>query len=145
MVGNPSASKNCGEDCPVERVSWDDVQAFIRKLNAISGGRRHRLPTEAEGKYAARGGTTSDTYVWDVREPRGEGPAVNRIAWYNENSGIRPHPVGRKEPNTFGSHDMTGNLWEWVGDWKGVYPGERVTDPRGPASGSNRVNRGGSW
>ena len=144
MGGNPSRFENCGQDCPVERVSWNDVQAFIRKLNGRLGGERYRLPTEAEWEYAARAGTTSDTYAGNVTDPRGEDPVLNRIAWYNENSGGRTHRVGRKTPNAFGLHDMMGNVWEWVGDWYGDYPGGTVTDPVGPASGSLRVSRGGS-
>ena len=145
MGSNPSRFKNCGGNCPVERVSWDDVQEFIRKLNGKSGGRRYRLPTEAEWEYAARGGTTADTYAGDLTNPRGNDPVLNRIAWYRENSGRRTHPVGRKAPNGWGLHDMLGNVWEWVGDWYGDYPGGTVTDPSGPGSGSYRVIRGGSW
>ena len=145
MGSNPSRFKNCGGNCPVERVSWDDVQEFIRKLNGKSGGRRYRLPTEAEWEYAARGGTTADTYAGDLTNPRGNDPVLNRIAWYRENSGRRTHPVGRKAPNGWGLHDMLGNVWEWVGDWYGDYPGGTVTDPSGPGSGSYRVIRGGGW
>ena len=146
MGNNPSRFKNCGGDCPVERVSWNDVQEFINKLNGRSGGRRYRLPTEAEWEYAARAGTATDTYTGDITEPRGNDPVLNRIAWYGENSGRRrTHPVGRKAPNAWGLHDMLGNVWEWVGDRYGDYPGRTVTDPVGPNSGSNRVLRGGSW
>ena len=145
MGNNPSRFKNCGGDCPVERVSWNDVQEFINRLNGRSGGRRYRLPTEAEWEYAARAGTRTDTYAGDITKPRGNDPVLNRIAWYDENSGNRTHPVGRKSPNPWGLHDMLGNVLEWVGDWKGDYPGGLVTDPTGPRSGSYRVNRGGSW
>ena len=129
----------------MENVSWNDVQEFIGRLNARSGGRRYRLPTEAEWEYAARAGTTTDTYAGDMTKPRGNDPVLNRIAWYDENSGARTHPVGRKAPNAFGLHDMLGNVWEWVGDRYGYYPGGTVTDPVGPRTGSNRVNRGRSW
>ena len=145
MGSNPSRFKNCGGNCPVERVSWNDVQEYISKLNARSGGRRYRLPTEAEWEYAARAGTTTDTYAGDMTKPRGKDPVLNRIAWYRENSGRKTHPAGRKGPNAFGLHDMLGNVWEWVGDWYGDYPGGTVTDPSGPRSGSIRVIRGGSW
>ena len=145
MGNNPSRFKNCGGNCPVERVSWDDVQEFIRNLDRRSGGRRYRLPTEAEWEYAARAGTEADTYAGDITRPLGNDPVLNRIAWYDENSGYRTHPVGRKAPNAWGLHDMLGNVWEWVGDWKGDYPGGTVTDPSGPRSGSHRVHRGGSW
>ena len=145
MGSNPSHFKNCGGDCPVEEVSWNDVQEFIRKLNGRSGGRRYRLPTEAEWEYAARAGTRTDTYAGDITKPRGSDPVLNRIAWYGENSRGRTHPVGRKSPNAYGLHDMLGNVWEWVGDWHGDYRGGTVTDPVGPKSGSIRVLRGGSW
>ena len=135
MGSNPSKFKNCGLDCPVESVSWDDVQAFIAKLNEMEGGPRYRLPTEAEWEYAARAGST-----WGGRVAN-----LDAIAWYSENSKDRTHPVGGKVPNAFGSHDMLGNVWEWVQDWYGDYPGGAVTDPRGPGSGSYRVRRGGGW
>ena len=143
MGNNPSRFRNCGGDCPVERVSWNDVQEFIKKLNGRSEGSRYRLPTEAEWEYGARAGT--DTYVGDITNPRGNDPVLSRIAWYAENSGRRSHPVGRKAPNDWGLHDMLGNVWEWVGDRYGGYPGGAVADPNGPRSGSIRVYRGGSW
>ena len=134
MGGNPSSFDECGPDCPVERVSWNDAQGFIRRLNSRSGGSRYRLPTEAEWEYAARAGTSGDRYG-----------NLDAIAWYDRNSGYRTHPVGRKAPNAWGLHDMLGNVWEWVEDWKGPYSGGSVTDPRGPGSGSSRVYRGCSW
>ena len=143
MGSNPSRFKNCGRDCPVEKVSWNDVQEFIGKLNGRSGGRPYRLPTEAEWEYAARAGTTSDTYAGDITKPRGNDPVLNRIGWYDGSTGNWTHPVGRKAPNGFGLHDMLGNVWEWVGDRFGDYPGGTVTDPSGPRTGSIRVIRGG--
>ena len=145
MGSNPLGFRNCGGDCPVERVNWEDEQEFIGKLNARSGGRPFRLPTEAEWEYAARAGTTTDTYAGDITEPRGNDPVLNGIAWYRGNSGRRTHPVGQKEPNAWGLYDMLGNVWERVGDRYGSYPGGTVTDPTGPESGSFRVIRGGSW
>ena len=145
MGSNPSRFRNCGGDCPVERVSWNYVQEFIANLNRRSGGRRFRLPTEAEWEYAARAGTTTDTYSGDITAPRGNDPVLNRIAWYWESSGNRTHPVGRKAPNAWGLHDMLGNVREWVADWKGGYQGGTVKDPAGPSSGSDRVSRGCSW
>ena len=134
MGSNPSGFDECGPTCPVEKVSWDDVQEFIRRLNATVGEERYRLPTEAEWEYAARAGTSGDRYG-----------NLGAIAWYEDNSGDRTHPVGRKAPNAWGLYDMLGNVWEWVEDWKGDYPGGAVTDPAGPVSGSVRVSRGGSW
>ena len=118
----------------MEKISWEDVQEFIGKLNARSGGRPYRLPTEAEWEYAARAGTTEERY--------GD---LDEIAWYDSNSGGTTHRVGEKAPNAWGLHDMLGNVWEWVQDWYGSYPGGSVTDPTGPGSGSFRVRRGGSW
>ena len=135
MRRNPSHFRNCGRDCPVERVSWNEVQSLIGRLNARSGGRRYRLPTEAEWEYAARAGTTGAYYYGNL----------NVIAWHRGNSGRRTHPVGRKAPNGLKLHDMLGNVWEWVGDRKGKYPGGTVTNPAGPGSGAGRVYRGGSW
>ena len=84
-------------------------------------------------------------YAGDLVNPKGKDPVLDRIAWYGENSGNRTHPVGRKAPNAWGLHDMLGNVWEWVGDWKEDYPGGAVTDPVGSWSESLRVDRGGSW
>ena len=144
MGSNPSRFSGCGR-CPVEKVSWEDVQVFIGRLNARSGGERYRLPTEAEWEYAARAGTTTATYAGDVTEQHRNDSVVNRIAWYGKNSGDRTQPVGQKAPNPWGLYDMLGNVFEWVQDWYGPYPGGAVTDPTGPGSGSKRVMRGGSW
>ena len=136
MGSNPSEFENCGR-CPVEQVSWHDVQGFIKKLNARESGKgnRYRLPTEAEWEYAARAGT--------VGARHGE---LGAIAWYDGISGDRTHPVGEKRANGWGLHDMLGNVWEWTADWYGKeYPSGLVTDPRGPSTGSGRVHRGGGW
>ncbi len=134
MGSNPSRFSGCG-NCPVEKVSWNDAQEFIERLNQGPGGTRYRLPTEAEWEYAARAGTSGDRYSGDL----------DAIARYGEGLEGSTHPVGRKDPNAWGLHDMLGNVYEWVQDWYGGYPGGTVTDPRGPDSGSSRVFRGGSW
>ena len=145
MGSNPSGFDECGSDCPVDSVSWDDVQEFVGKMNATAGEKRYRLPTEAEWEYAARAGTSEDTYAGNLTSSFGQDRAFEKIAWYDDNSGDRPHPVGGKAPNAWGLYDMLGNVLEWVGDRDGNYPGGSVTDPRGPASGWTRVYRGGSW
>jgi formylglycine-generating enzyme required for sulfatase activity len=139
MGRNPSNFSNCGDNCPVEAVSWNDVQDFIGRLNRQEGTDRYRLPTEAEWEYAARAGTTTRFYTGNGEED------LSRAGWYGDNSGSKTHPVGQKTPNAWGLYDMHGNVSEWVQDWKGDYPAGSVTDPEGPSSGSYRVDRGGSW
>ena len=141
MGDNPSHFSDCGATCPVENVSWDDVQGFIEELNLREGVRVYRLPTETEWEYAARAGTQT---VYSF------GNAVNRsgqYGWYGENSDGRPHPVGQKQPNGFGLYDIHGNVWEWVQDcWNASYAGA-PRDGRAWESGEcgRRVLRGGSW
>ena len=136
MGNNPSIFK--GSSNPVERVSWDDCQEFIRKLNNITG-ENFRLPTEAEWEYAARGGKKSQGYKYSGSNNIGE------VAWYYSNSSGQTHPVAGKQPNELGIYDMSGNVWEWCSDWKGSYSSSSQTNPTGPTSGSIRVFRGGSW
>jgi formylglycine-generating enzyme required for sulfatase activity len=136
MENNPSEFK--GDDLPVENVSWNDAQDFIKKLNSTSG-KRYRLPTEAEWEYAARGGIKSEGLKY-----AGSGSADD-AAWYDGNSGETTHPVGTKRPNELDIYDMSGNVWEWVEDRFGEYGNDPKTNPTGPPSGSTRVNRGGSW
>ena len=131
---NPS--KNKGRTKPVEMVSWGDVQVFIKKLNKKEGGNKYRLPTEAEWEHAARAGT--DT-VWFWGNDLGD---LGKYAWIK---GHDNHPVGQKKPNPWGLYDLYGNVSEWVEDWFEENQEGEVTDPAGPASGSFRVNRGGSW
>jgi len=133
MGSNPSNFQN-GNDHPVESVSWYDVQEFLEELNARDPGKNYRLPTEAEWEYACRAGTSGARY--------GE---LEAIAWYSDNSGDQPRPVGKKQPNAWGLYDMLGNVWEWCQDWYGSYSSSPVTDPTGPSSGSLRVLRGGGW
>ena len=137
MGENPSRFKRCGGRCPVERVSWDDAQEYIRRLNGWESrrGYRYRLPTEAEWEYAARAGTVGPRYG-----------KLNEVAWRKGwTSSNRPKPVALKQANEWGLHDMLGNVWEWTADWYGMYPVETVKDPHGPGTGSHRVRRGGSW
>jgi formylglycine-generating enzyme required for sulfatase activity len=127
-------------DKPVT-VSWNEAQEFLRRLNQKEGHSRYRLPTEAEWEYAARAGTST---AYSFGDDRGQ---LGLHAWYGEDFTTgSPHPVGRKLPNAWGLHDVHGNVWEWVQDWyRDRYEAVAVTDPPGPASGSGRVVRGGSW
>jgi formylglycine-generating enzyme len=138
MGNNPSGFSSCGDDCPVEQVSWNDVEAFIEKLNSRTG-KNYRLPTDAEWEYAARSG--------GKREKYSGGDNVDSVAWYNGNSGNKTHPVGQKAPNGLGIYDMSGNVWEWCQDWYGYkyYETSPKSNPQGPSSGSYRVDRGGGW
>ncbi len=136
MGKNPSNKK--GDNLPVENVSWLDVQDFIRALNQLTG-QKFGLPTEAQWEYAARGGSKSKGYKYSG------GNVINNVGWSSENSGNQPHPVGTRDPNELGLYDMSGNVWEWCYDFYGNYTGENQTDPLGPASGTIRVLRGGSW
>ena len=138
MGTNPSLFK--GDNLPVEQVSWNDVQEFIRKLNAQTG-KTYRLPTEAEWEFAARGGNSSRGYKYSGSND------IGSVAWYKSNSNSQTHPVGTKAPNELGIYDMTGNVWEWCSDWysSSYYSNSPSTNPKGPTSGSRRVLRGGSW
>jgi formylglycine-generating enzyme required for sulfatase activity len=136
MGYNPSRFKECGDDCPVDSVSWSNAREFTRKLNAITG-KNFRLPTEAEWEFACRGGDKDSSYCGSND--------VDTIAWQSGNSNYKPHPVGLKKPNSLGIHDMSGNVWEWVYDWSGNYYSSDRLDPKGPKTGSTRVRRGGSW
>jgi formylglycine-generating enzyme required for sulfatase activity len=139
MGDNPSKFK--GRSNPVERVPWDDVQLFIERLNAKEGTNKYRLPTEAEWEYAARAGTTS---AWSFGD---DAASAGQSAWYENNSGEQPHPVGQKQPNPWGLYDMHGNVWEWVQDRYGgkYYAQSSASDPAGPSRGDYRVLRGWSW
>jgi formylglycine-generating enzyme required for sulfatase activity len=139
MGNNPSRFK--GSNNPIERVIWEEIQAFIQRLNQKEGHDRYRLPTEAEWEYAARAGTTSMYSFGDNAD------SLGRYAWCGGNSGGVTHPVGQKESNAWGLYDMHGNVWEWVQDWYSdkYYSSSPPSDPRGPSSGSHRVERGGGW
>jgi formylglycine-generating enzyme required for sulfatase activity len=140
MGNNPSNFK--GNNLPVEQVSWDDCQEFIKKLNQLTG-KEYRLPNEAEWEYAAGGGTANRT-KWAGTNSES---TLGDYAWYYSNSGNKTQPVGTKKPNALGLYDMSGNVWEWCSDWYGsdYYMSSPQTKPQGPSSGSYRVNRGGGW
>jgi len=156
MGSNPSAFK--GPKNPVEKVSWDDCQVFLNRLNEMAGAaQRHQrkrvkgssgavrgsyaLPTEAQWEYACRAGSTGRWYFGDREDEFGG------YSWQKQNSEDRTHPVGEKKPNAWGLCDMYGNVWEWCTDWfdKDYYKASPGTDPLGPPSGSQRVHRGGCW
>jgi formylglycine-generating enzyme required for sulfatase activity len=134
MGKNPSYFQKAGPDAPVESVSWNDCQAFLAKVNASQKRWTVRLPTEGEWEYAARAGTTGETY----------GPAGD-VEWYRDNGSDTTHPVGKKAPNAFGLYDMLGNVWQWCQDWFSLYSKESSVDPKGPPEGQLRVMRGGCF
>lgn len=129
-----------GDNYPVYRVSWKNIQEFIRKLNQKTG-KNFRLPTEAEWEYAARGGKKSNGYKYAGSNN------IGNVAWYTDNSGSKTHLVKTKSPNDLGLYDMTGNVWEWCQDWYDSYYYKRSPsrNPQGASSGSDRVLRGGGW
>jgi len=151
MGTNPSGFR--GPNLPVERVSWFDAIEFSNRLSireglepayTISGhtvtwnreANGYRLPTEAEWEFACRAGTQT---------PFHSGNTIGTAGWHSGNSGGRTHPVGQRQPNAWGLYDMHGNVLEWCWDWLGNYPATAQTDPLGPATGTHRVYRGGSW
>ena len=134
MGENPSHRQDPGRDLPVDGVSWEDAQACLARLNALNAAMDYRLPTEAEWEYACRSGTAGSR--------PGE---LDETAWYAADNAIAPHPVGLKQPNAWGLCDMLGNVWEWCQDDYGFYAPARAANPVGPASGSPRVLRGGSF
>jgi len=138
MGSNPSGFQ--GGDRPVEQVSWEDCQQFMSRANGVQAGLAVRLPTEAEWEYACRAGTKGPTWLG-----KNSAAVLNRIAWYTENSGKQTQPVKRKESNPWGLYDMLGNVWEWCSDYSAGYGQQRAVDPAGPATGTGRVRRGGSW
>jgi len=145
MNNNPSIYNSCGNNCPVDNISWYDTQDFIKKLNNLGEG-TYRLPTEAEWEYAARAGTQTP-FFW--------GECLSDYANYNGNETVSecpksvfrntPLPVSSFLPNAWGLYDVHGTIWEWCQDYKADYSKETVTDPTGPKSGQIRIHRGGGF
>jgi len=137
MGENPSYFKG-DNSLPAECVTWINAMEFCRRFSEKYNVKA-RLPYEAEWEYACRAGTTIAYYRGDVID--------GSFCWYNDNSEGKTHPVGQKKPNKFGLHDMIGNVWEWCMDWYGkdYYSRSPSVNPEGPATGSFRVFRGGSW
>lgn len=136
MGTNPSYFH--GDDLPVERISWVEVQSYIEKLNQKNEG-FYRLPTEAEWEYVARAETSTPYFFGEDSSLLGD------YAWYKENANKSTHPVGQKKPNPWGLYDIYGNVFEMVQDWYDDYPIGIATNPRGPFRGESKANRGGSW
>ena len=146
----PGTNTDFGIDLsrPVETVTWYDATNYCGQLTQreraagrIATNSVYRLPTEAEWEYACRAWTST-------RLSYGDDPGYTNLtdyAWYGDNSGGGTHPVGQKLPNPWGLYDMHGNVFEWCQDWFGLYPGGIALDQQGPATGLNRVVRGGSW
>ncbi|MEL6194448.1 MAG: SUMF1/EgtB/PvdO family nonheme iron enzyme, partial [Bacteroidota bacterium] len=145
MEVNPSMNKNC-PDCPVENVSYQDVQKFLKKLNGLVP-ENYRLPTEAEWEYAAKGGHKSNGSISFLYSRYSGSNTPEDVAWFSNNSDDETHPIGRKAPNELDIYDMSGNVWEWCSDWyeSEYYKISPYLNPKGPASGSAHVFRGGCY
>ncbi len=135
MGNNPSYFSGC-ENCPVENVSWNEVQEFLAQLNNQTG-KNYRLPTEAEWEYAARGGIQSRGFTYCGSDD------ILQVAWCDANSSNQTHPIGHKQANELGIYDMTGNVLEWCSDWYGNYISSSRSNPLGATIGKDRVIRGG--
>jgi len=142
MGSNPSYNKGC-DDCPVEQVSWDDIQDFLKALNnrEKASGKKYRLPTEAEWEYAARGGAKNASIATGGGFQYAGSDDPDKVAWYSDNSGDKTYPVGGKAPNPLGLYDMSGNVYEWCQDLYKAYPGCTAIG----SEGTFRVGRGGGW
>jgi formylglycine-generating enzyme required for sulfatase activity len=151
MGTNPSSFSSCGGSCPVENVSWNDIHGangFIEKLNQLLGTTKFRPPTEAEWERAARAGTQTRFSFGDALDGDnrcGANAAANSYVWWCGNAASKTHEVGTMTANPYGLYDMHGNVGEWVEDLYGTYPSTAQTNPTGPASGEDRVSRGGGW
>ena len=136
----PTWDSDCGlgNYYPAYWICYEDVQSFITQLNALTGV-TFRMPTEAEWEYAARGGNQSKGYRYSGSN------TIDNVAWYKGNSGYKTHLVATKAANELGLYDMSGNVSEWCSDWYGSYSSSPQNNPKGPSSGSERVERGGNW
>ncbi len=143
MGASPSAFFSCVDDCPVEMVSFLDIQQFLLALNGLGEG-TYKLPTEGQWEYACRAGSIYAFANGEITNETGVDPALMQIGWYTENSGNFTHPVAQKIPNAWGLYDMHGNVYEWTADLYGSYTGDE-TDPTGAAGGAGYVVRGGGW
>ncbi|MGV3525611.1 MAG: SUMF1/EgtB/PvdO family nonheme iron enzyme [Candidatus Sericytochromatia bacterium] len=137
MGNNPAFFQN-DDELPIEQVSWEDAQEFIRRLNLLGEG-VFRLPYEAEWEYACR--AQKNTAYFFGSDPK----QLNEYAWFNDNAEGHSHRVGTRQPNPLGIHDLYGNVWEWVQDAYAPFPEGHASDPKGPETGATRVLRGGSW
>lgn len=140
VMGSDARRYRGRDDLPVEYVSWNDAQDFIRVLREKTG-RKWRLPTEAEWEYAARGGGKKQKYPGTNSEKE-----LGAYAWFESNSGLKTQPVGTRRPNDLGIHDMAGNVWQWVHDRydRDYYRQSPRDNPKGDPFGVNRILKGGS-
>jgi len=142
-AANPDWSlRGEGDNYPIYYVSWNDCQDFIERLNEMDPSHTYRLPSESEWEYACRAGTTTRFYWGDSDSES----TMGRYCWYSENSNSTTHLVAQKEPNAWGLYDMSGNVWEWCEDkYTSDYDDCPTDGSAYTGSGSNRVERGGSW
>lgn len=134
VMGGAPPSTFKGDNLPVENISWNQVQEFLDKINALNDGFKYRLPTEAEWEYAARAGTTEAV----------PGGSLDAIAWYDQKGGPKTKPVGTKAANAWGLFDMMGNVMQWTQDAYSSFKKNDVSDPVN-AKGDTRVVKGGGW
>jgi formylglycine-generating enzyme required for sulfatase activity len=139
LMGSNLSLHKLSDHHPADRISWYDAQDIIERLNSRKYGLRFRLPTEAEWEFAARSSGGPN--------PFSGGNTADEAAWYLNNSGDMPHPVGTKGANNLGIYDMSGNVREWVEDWYApeYYMSSPKQNPQGPLGGTMRVSRGGFW